>query len=455
MKPMGSQDWRPHQYQLHAVEHLLMKGGAGLFLDPGLGKTSIVLAGLAVCKLQKSGPALVVAPLRPVYHVWPNEVKKWTEFNGLKVVILHGPDKAARLREKADIYLINYEGLQWLDEVDGFTKLGCDTLILDESTKVKNSQSKRFKILRKHLNKFRRRWILTGTPVPNGLIDIWSQVFICDAGLSLGRFISHFRAQYFHPSGYGGYDWQLNHGAAEQIYSAIKPYILQMSAEDYLEMPELVSLRIVVDMPPPARQAYTAMEENFLLALGDQPIIAPNAAAAGVKCRQIANGALYTDGSGSPVQEFHTAKLDALEDLVDELAGSPVLIVYEFVHDKTRIMERLKDRAVALADLSEARAAEAIDAFNRGDLPALVVHPLSAGHGLNLQGAAAHVAFFGITWDLEAYDQVLARVYRQGNPNKRVFLHHIVAENTLDERVMKTLELKDRTQQALLRALRD
>ena len=385
-----------------------------------------------------------------MYKVWPDEIKKWAEFNHLRVAILHADVKEYNLDVDADIWIINPEGLLWL-----FSKPrklpAWDVLCVDESTKFKDSQSKRFKLLKDKLNGFKRRWILTGTPVPNGLADLFGQMFILDQGAALGRYITHFRAQYFERSGYNLYDFKPRKGAFEEVVEKIRPYVIQLSAEDYLKMPELVYNTVAVKLPEQARKLYDEVENVFLTDLGDTKIVAANAAVAGGKCRQIANGAVY-DGEQNwhPV---HDAKLDALEDLLEELNGAPTLLLYEFQHDKERILERLGKVPVLGAGLSIKQLDRIIDQFNAGDIPVLLGHPASMGHGLNLQGTCHHAVWFGITWNLEHYDQTIARIYRQGQKAKSVFIYHIVAEDTLDERVVKVINEKDRNQQSLLRAI--
>lgn len=450
-----AQPWNPKPYQVRAIQMLLGQQSAGLFLDPGLGKTSTILATFKILKSKGYvSKLLIVAPLRPVYKVWPDEIKKWTNFNELTYTILHGPEKILNLRKDVDIYIINPEGLLWLFDITT-PRPQFDALCVDESTKFKNSQSKRFKLLRPLLDQFKRRWILTGTPNPNGLEDLFSQVYILDLGRALGRYITHFRSRYFQRSGYNLYEWTQAPGAFEDVVEKISPLILQLSAEDYLDMPELVYQNIEVKLPEAAMSKYLDVEDAFFAELEDGNIVAANAAAAGVKCRQIANGAVYGEDTGDRVRVWypiHDEKLDALESLLEELGGKPVIILYEFDHDKQRILERFGDIPV-LGDLSPKKFEVAVDKFNRGEIPTVLGHPGSMAHGLNLQDVCHHVIWFGITWNLEYYDQAIARVYRQGQKNSHVFVYHIVAKDTLDERVLTRLNQKDRDQQSLLAAI--
>lgn len=456
--------WAPHAYQVSAIKLLLSQGAVGLFLDPGLGKTSICLAAFKILKAKGfAAKMLIVAPLRPCYKVWPDEIKKWLDFTGLTYTVLHGKHKEKNLASNVDIYIVNPEGLAWLF-APTTVRPSFDILCVDESSKFKNSQTQRFKLIKPLLPGFARRWILTGTPVPNGLTDLFGQLYILDLGASLGRYITHFRREYFNQSGYGGYDYTPKPDAFQRIIERIKPLILQLSAEDYLKMPELVTQDIAIDMPADAMKIYKMVEDGFFAEMESNKIVAANAAVAGGKCRQIANGAVYhaieapLTFQGIKINwdknytEVHDAKLDALEDLIDELGGKPVLVLYEFEHDKERILKRFP-QSRAFTGLSQKKAGELQDAFNRGEVPMLLGHPDSMGFGLNLQETCHHVIWFGITWNLAFYDQAIARVYRQGQKAGTVFIYHLVAANTLDERVLKVLTAKDRTQQNLLTAL--
>ena len=450
-----AQPWTPKEYQIRAIKMLLGQQSGGLFLDPGLGKTSTILATFKILKAKGHvNKLLIVAPLRPVYKVWPDEVKKWENFKELTYTILHGPDKERNLKKDVDIYIINPEGLLWLFDPKT-VRPQFDALCIDESTKFKNSQSKRFKLLKPLLQSFKRRWILTGTPNPNGIEDLFGQIYILDLGRSLGRYITHFRTNYFVRAGYNLYDWKPRPGAFDEIVDKISPLILQLSAEDYLEMPELVYRNIEVTLNEEVMGKYRDVEEAFFTELEGGTIIAANAAAAGTKCRQIANGAVYGAVEGDEQRVWypiHDEKLDALESFLEELSGKPCLVMYEFDHDRERILQRLGDIPV-LGDMSPKKFSETVDRFNRGEIPVLLGHPGSMAHGLNLQATCHHMVWFGITWNLEYYDQAIARIYRQGQQSERVFIYHIVSRGTLDEVVLTRLNQKDREQQSLLRAL--
>lgn len=447
--------WSPKEYQERAIRMLLGQQSGGLFLDPGLGKTSTILATFKILKAKGfATKLLIVAPLRPCYKVWPDEIKKWENFKDLTYTILHGKDKERNLCLDVDIYIINPEGLQWLfGQIK--SRPNFDALCVDESTKFKNSQSKRFKLLRPLIPLFKRRWILTGTPSPNGIEDLFGQIYILDQGRALGKYITHFRNAYFERSGFNLYEWKPRHGAFQEIVEKISPLVLQLSAEDYLQMPELVFRSIDIDLPPEVMVKYLEIEDQFISELEGGTIVAGNAAAAGTKCRQIANGAVYgeDENDGSRVwYPLHDEKLEALESFLEELGGKPCIILYEFDHDRQRILAHLGDIPV-LGGLSPKKFEETMDRFNRGEIPYVLGHPGSMAHGLNLQDACHHVIWFGITWDLEFYDQAIARVYRQGQKSERVYVYHIVARHTKDEDVMRSLTAKDRNQQSLLGAL--
>lgn len=327
-------------------------------------------------------------------------------------------------------------------------------MLVHNSTRFKNTRSQRFKLLKPMLPKFRRRYILTGSPAPNGLLDLFGQVFILDGGSSLGQHIGQYRLAYFKQSGYMGYDWVPQPGAAERIYERIQPLVLRMAGEDYLELPPLVDRTIEVELPTKAMGTYRQMETLMIAALEDgAPVLAANAAAATNKCRQIANGGIYHDG-GVEWTHLHEAKADAVEELVEELSGKPALVAYEYQHDLERLQKKFPGAPYIGGGVPTKRFREIEAAWNRGDIPVLLAQPVSVAHGLNLQGTGAVVIWHSIPWDLEVYEQFIRRVWRQGQ-KERVFNYHIVAKGTVDEAVMKSLGGKNRTQRALLSALKE
>jgi SNF2 family DNA or RNA helicase len=446
--------WEPHPYQLRALELMVTEGAAGLFLDPGLGKTSTTLCAFDILKAQDYvARMLVIAPMRVCYNVWPNEVKKWSNFSHLKVNILHGRHKEDALNDPADIYVINPEGLPWLTANDRLKRINPEMLVVDESTKFKKTSSKRFKILKKLLHRFSRRYILTGTPTAQGLEDLFGQIYILDGGNALGSYITHYRNKYFYQTGYGGYTYAPREGAEDEIANKIAPFTLRLKAEDYLELPELVFNTIKVSMPEEQRAAYQALEEEFIATINEVDILAPTAAAVSMKLRQLVNGGLY-DESGEVV-EVHDEKAKALVDLYEEIGGASMLVLYQFKHDIDRICAAFKTRLPHIGSGVSARNAEALcEQFNDGKLPILLAHPASVGHGLNLQGHSNHVVFFGLPWDLEQYEQAVRRVYRQGNPNTHVFIHDIAMRGTIDTAVARALRTKGANQESFLQALK-
>lgn len=454
----SSVEWTPWPYQTRAVAHLIERGSAALFLDPGLGKTAITLE--AFRQLKEAGQAkrmLVVAPLRVCQLVWGQEGRKWTQFRDLTFSLLHGPKKEKRLSDDVDIHLINPEGVSWLTtQFFGRSDLPWDIVVLDELTKFKNHRAQRSKKLRTKLKGVKRRWGLTGSPAPNGYMDLFGQMLILDDGAALGRYISYFRDQYF-TKNWDGFTYDIRPESADRIEAKIAPYVLRMSAKDYLDLPPLTDHVIEVALPPDALRQYEEMKRDMILSLPEGEITAANAAAVYSKLKQLTNGAVYLSDQPNGKKEWvavHDAKLDALEELIDELAGQPLLVAYEFQHDLARLKERLGDETPTLSGLSGKRIAEVEAEWNRGELPVLLVHPASAGHGLNLQGAgASHICWFSKPWDLEVYDQTIHRIHRQGSTSERVINHSLMVRGSIDEIVETALEEKDTTQNRLLDSL--
>jgi SNF2 family DNA or RNA helicase len=477
----SAKPWTPHSYQKKAVKFLLEHAAGALFLDPGLGKTSITLAAIKMLKQKKVlDKVLLIAPLRVCYSVWPKEVEKWEDFNDIKVVVLHGPNKDALLKTEADVYVINPEGLEWLLQVEktktaqGKTKvsvdlrrwkqLGFDTLVVDELSKFKHINTNRFKALKLVLHTFRRRWGLTGSPAPNGLMDLFGQCYILDQGRTLGQYITHYRMKYFVPS-HDGFSWNIREGAEQEIYERLSPLALRMAADDYLDMPTLIENNIRVDLPEKVMEIYDRLENDLIAKLDAKVVVASNAAAASMKCRQVANGGIYLDPEVEALVKLpkskrewvnlHTEKVDALADLIEELQGSPILVAYDFEHDLDRLRERLgQDVPYIGGGVSAKRSAELEKAWNAGRLPVLLGHPQAMAHGLNLQEVGHHVCWHSLTWDYELYDQFIRRVLRQGNKSKKVFVHHIIARNTIDHAILAAVKSKRNGQNALFAALK-
>lgn len=476
--------WKPAPYQHKAMKFLIENPCAGLFLDPGLRKTSTTLGAIKV--LKKAGvldKVLIVAPLRVCHSVWPAEIAKWKDFNHLKCVVLHGTKKEEALNQDADIYLINPEGLDWLFgvskvKVDGkkkrtitydlkrFKKLGIDTLVIDEISKFKRAGSERFAVIKPILDFFDRRWGLTGSPASNGLMDLFGIMYMLDQGQSLGQYITHYRSAYFTPIGFGGYTWVLQPGAEKRIYERIAPIVFRLSGEDYVKLPKLVENVIKVELPEKARKIYDELEGDFITEVEKNIVTAVNAGVASGKCRQVANGGLYytqeVDEQGVKQgkrewADLHDAKIEAVRDLVEELNGQPVIIAYDYEHDLARLLKEFgKDTPVIGGGVNPKKSDAIVKLWNAGKIPVLLVHPAAVAHGLNMQeGNSQHIILHSLTWDFELFDQLLRRLRRSGNTADRVFVHFIIAKDTIDEAVVIALRKKDRVQSDLLSALRD
>lgn len=451
--------WEPHEYQKEAVKFLVEKGSAALWLDPGLGKTAIVLSAYRTLRLKGlAKKMLVIAPLRPVHGVWPPEVKKWEQFADYSVGVLHGGNKGKVLKQNHDIYVINFEGLGWLSSQLNGKDWPFQILTVDEISYMKNTQTQRFKTIKPLLDKFDRRWGLTGSPAPNSLLDIFGPQLILDQGATFGPYISRFRTEYFYPSGYGGYEWKLQSDGEARIHAALDGKVLRMAALDHLDLPELTYNDIMVDLPPNARKLYDAFENDLTVELNSGNVTAVNAAVAVMKGQQIANGGSYLDDDGSGnariTTHLHDAKTEAVLDLVEELSGQPCIIGYHFAHDLERLKAAFPNAPIIGSGVIGHKLDSIIDDWNAGKTPILLAHPMSAGHGLNLQGTGHAVIWYSLTWSLEVYEQFIRRLWRQGQKN-HIVVHHIMAKDTVDEAIMMAIRRKDKTQQTLLNAVRD
>lgn len=454
--------WNPAKYQLKCARFAVERACAGLLLDPGLRKTSITLAAYVALRRRKLvDRVLVIAPLRVAYGVWPAEVAKWDEFSHLRVAVLHGSRRDAALATDHDVAVINPEGLPWFFAATAKARRSrrwrYDMLVIDESTMFKHTRTRRFQLLRPHLHRFGRRMILTGEPAPNGLLDLFGQAFVLDQGRSLGRFISHYRAEFFDRTGFGGFSWLPKRGASKAIYHRLKDLVIRLDAKDYIKLPPLVTNNVWVDLPDAARRTYDQFEATFVTTIDDRLMLAPSAGALGVKLRQIANGGLYTDTAERGVKrrwaKLHDAKTEAVVELVAELNGKPALIAYEFEHDLERLLKAFPNAPHLGGGVGRARQLEIERAWNAGELPVFLGQVATIAKGLNLQGTAAAVIFHSLPWDLENYKQLIRRVWRSGQ-TARVVVHHIAARGTRDEAVLAALKSKDRNQRSLLEAFR-
>lgn len=436
-----------HAYQRKTVDFILRERRCLLALDMGLGKTVSTLTAISdMIDGFTANTVLVIAPLRVANSVWKQEASAWAHLDGLRVSVCTGTERARRaaLARSADVYVINRENVPWLVENYGST-WWFDAVVVDESSSFKNPSAKRFRALRKMLPKIETMVLLTGTPSPNGLTDLWSQMYLIDYGERLGRTLTGFRQRFFEAD-YFGRKFEPRPGAADKIHALIADKVIHMDAVGHLDMPSRVDITVPVTLPPKALSAYQEFERTMLAEIDGEEVEAATAAVLANKLLQYANGALYTDENGS-WSETHTAKLDALEELAEDNSGEAMLIAYNYKSDLARLQQRFPHARVL--DKSQ----DVIDAWNKGDIQMLLAHPASAGHGLNLQQGGALCAWFGLNWSLEYYQQFNARLYRQGQ-TRPVRVVHIVSEGTIDERVLHVLRDKDATQKSLLRALK-
>ena len=453
------QPWIPLPYMERAVEWLVTRHSAGLPLRPGGRKTSIVLE--AFQSLTCAGRAktmLVIAPLRVCRQTWRQEAAKWEQFKDLKFSLLHGDKKEQRLKDDADIWLIHPEGVKWLSERYFGRSLPFDIVCIDELTKFKNSQADRCKALRPRLKGVQYRWGLTGSLAPNGYMDLFGQMLMLDDGAALGRYITHYRDQYFMLD-FDGFTYNLLPNAAQRIVQKISPYWFKMDEADYAQLPPLVDDAREVILEPAQRKLYEKMKKDMIAQLPEGIITAANSAACYSKLSQMANGAVYVDAAKQVASVIHDQKLEVIDELIEELNGSPLLIAYEFNHDLERLKEWHQAKfGTPLAYLGKGTTAKQEDEWcrlwNQGKLTVLAAHPASAGHGLNMQGASAcDVAWFSITWDYELYDQLIRRIRRDGTEATQIFNHLITVKGTIDELKLSALRDKHMTQSGLMQAL--
>lgn len=438
-----------HEYQKYSIEFIKKNPISAIFLDCGLGKTVITLTAIKDLILDsfEVKKVLVICPLR-VATVWNDELHKWSHLDGLKISTAIGSqsERLEALKQKADIYIINRENVEWLINKSG-SKFDFDMLVIDELSSFKSYQAKRFKSLLKVRPEATRIVGLTGTPTSNGLMDLWAEYRILDFGKRLGRFITHYREQYFIPDKRNAnvvFSYKLIPGAKEAIYKKISDVTISMKAVDYLDMPSKVINQVKVQLSDEEMSVYQEMKDDMVASLDDDfEIDAFNAAALSNKLLQMANGAVYDENK--EVHYIHDRKLDALEDLIEQANGKPVLIAYWFKHDALRIKKRFEVR--------EIKTEQDIIDWNLGLITVALIHPASAGHGLNLQKGGSTLIYFGLTWSLELYEQCNARLWRQGQKDT-VVIHHIIAKDTIDEAVMSALKSKEKTQSALINAVK-
>ena len=439
----------PHEYQKRMIQKVIDQTHVGLFLSMGLGKTVITLTAIEELMFDRFevSRVLVIAPKRVAEDTWSREHRKWDHLKDLRISLVMGTAAQRReaLQADADIYVIGRDNVVWLTQV--LPKWNFDMVVIDELSSFKSNQAKRFKALRRVLPASRRVVGLTGTPSPNSLMDLWAELYLLDRGERLGKTIGRYREEYFRPGKSDGhviYSWEPRKGAREKIERLISDICVSMSAEDYLTLPERIDVEVPVTLTAEERALYDKMEHDQILTLGDDQVVALNAASVMGKLLQMANGAVYTE-TGEAIR-IHEAKLDALEEIVDT-AGEPVLVFYSYKHDKAAIESRIKG-------VREIEGPKDIADWNDGKIPVLLAHPASVGYGLNLQDGGRVIVWYGLTWSLELYQQANARLYRQGQ-QKPVIVHHLITEGTVDEQVMRAIKHKDTSQAALLAALKE
>lgn len=442
--------YNPHDYQRYAAEFITTHPTAALLLDMGLGKTSITLTAINDLLFDsfEVHKVLVVAPLRVARDTWSAEIEKWEHLKNLRYSVVVGTEQERlnALRTSADVYIINRENIQWLVEESGLI-FDFDMAVIDELSSFKNHQSKRFKAFMQIRPKLKRIIGLTGTPASNGLMDLFAEFKLLDMGERLGRFIGQYRNAYFQPDKRNGmviYSYKPLRNAERQIYDKISDITISMKATDHLKMPELISAEYTVQLSEKEKEKYDHLKKDLILSDEYNEVTAANAASLSNKLSQMANGAVYSDDES--VIQIHDRKLDALEDIIESMNGKPLLVAYWFKHDLERIKKRFEIR--------EIKSSEDIYDWNSGKIPVALIHPASAGHGLNLQSGGSTLVWFGLTWSLELYQQTNARLWRQGQTADTVVIQHIIAKDTIDEQIMKALKTKDTTQAALIAAVK-
>lgn len=446
--------FKPHDYQRYAIEFIENHPIAAILLDMGMGKTAITLMAVEYLMYEMFViyKVLVVCPLR-VTRTWKDEMEKWEQLRGTRYSVVTGTaaQRKKALKADADIYIINRENVPWLvDKCD--IPFQFDMIVVDELSSFKNHQTARHKAMMKVRPFIKRIVGLTGTPASQGLMDLFAEFKVLDMGERLGRFIGQYRLNYFKPDKVNGpivYSYKLLPGAEERIYEKIQDITISMKAVDFLDMPELISNEYPVYLDAGEMQKYEELKKDLILSTPEHEVTAANAASLVNKLSQMANGAVYTDDKN--VITFHDKKLDALEDVIESANGKPLLVAYWFKHDYTRIVERLQKIGV---DYMKIDTEESITKWNNGEIPVALIHPASAGHGLNLQQGGNTMVWFGITWSLELYQQCVCRLYRQGQNERTVTIIHLISKGTIDEKIMKALSEKDNTQSSLIDAVK-
>lgn len=445
--------FKPWNYQQYAINHVIDNSASGLFLDMGMGKTVSTLTAIDdLILLGEVNKILVIAPLRVAEDTWSTEVDKWDHLKHLRISKILGSKKQREeaINTDADIYVTNRENVDWL-VAECFNSWIWDMVVIDELSSFKSSKAKRFRALKKVRPYFKRIVGLTGTPAPNSLIDLWPQIYLLDGGQRLGKTITGYKERYFKPgrrNGYIVYNWELKEGSEETIQNKISDICISMSAKDYLDIPERIDNRVEITLPIKVMDTYKQLEKDLVLEIGEEDITAANAAVLTNKLLQLANGAIYSEDK--EVVRIHDEKLDRLEEIIDIANGKPVLVFYNFKHDYDRISKMLTKNKIKHQVLN---TSDDIKKWNNGEIQVALLHPASAGHGLNLQYGGNIIVWFGLTWSLELYQQANARLHRQGQ-KETVIIHHLIAKGTVDEDVMNALANKEVNQNMLLEAVK-
>ena len=445
--------FKPWNYQQYSINHIIDHKASGLFLDMGMGKTVSTLTAIDnLIFLGEVNKVLVIAPLRVAEDTWSTEVDKWDHLKHLRITKIIGTKKQREeaLSKDADIYVTNRENVDWLAN-ECFDSWIWDMVVIDELSSFKSSKAKRFRALKKVRPYFKRIVGLTGTPAPNSLIDLWPQIYLLDGGQRLGKTITGFKDRYFNPgrrNGYVVYNWELKQGAEESIQNKISDICISMKADDYLDLPERIDNRVEISLSKKSLETYKKLEKDLVIELGEEDITAANAAVLTNKLLQIANGAIYSEIK--EVVNIHDEKLEKLEEIIDTSNGKSVLVFYNFKHDYNRISEMLTKKKVTYQTLNNS---DDIKKWNNGEIQVALLHPASAGHGLNLQYGGNVIVWFGLTWSLELYQQANARLHRQGQ-KESVIIHHLISKGTVDEDVMNALANKEINQNMLLEAVK-
>lgn len=443
--------YEAREYQKFATDFILSHPIAGIFLDMGLGKSVVTLTAIDELMFDRFEihKVLVIAPLRVARDTWPDELQKWDHLSRIRWSVAIGTEKQRleALTRNADLYLINRENVSWLVNDSGLS-FDYDMVVVDELSSFKSPKAARFRALRKARPSVRRIIGLTGTPSSNGLMDLWAEIGVLDMGERLGRYIGRYRETYFVPDKRNAqivFSYKPREGAKEMIYEKISDITISMRCEDYIQMPERIDNMVYVRLSDEEMALYRKLRQELILELPDGEIDAKDAKTVTGKLLQIANGAVYNEAGG--YSHVHDRKLDALEDLIEAANGKPVMVAYCYRHDLERILKRFPQARLI-------RESNDIRDWNAGQIPVAVIHPESAGYGLNLQHGGSTLVWFGLPWKLEAYQQTNFRLYRSGQRDRSVVIHHILAKGTLDEKVMRTLHEKNATQSALLDAVR-